>query len=337
MKKKAVIIANVGTPDNYSTKAVASYLREFLGDKRVITLPWILRKLLVNFIIVPFRKYKSSEIYKELWDDNGSPLRYITESLTLKLNEKLNPEIDVFYAMRYGNPSISEVISKVHDKYSEILVFPMFPQYASSTTGTVLEEVFDTISNMNIIPKIRYIDQFYDNPNFVNTFAQKISSYDLSSYDALVFTYHGLPISHINDCHPLINIQACTCDKDMPKHGTKCYRATCYETTRLLCSKLNLENNIIFTSFQSRLDNNWLKPFTDELLSDLVGKNQRKVLLIAPSFTVDCLETIVELGYEYRNHFISQGGEVLDLVPCLNDDDIWINSMISLIHEELDR
>lgn len=322
MKKKAVILANVGTPNSPEKKDVARYLREFLGDGRVIDYPWIFRKLLVNGIIVPFRMAKSSNLYKRLWDDKGSPLLYHTISLQKKLSELLGDEFDVFVGMRYGQPSLTELLrSDKISEYSELIFIPLFPQYASSTTGTVVELIYDEMRKKNVIQNVRIIGQFYDNPEFLNCFAENIQKFDIDSYDFIMFTYHSLPISHLNSVHPKVEYIECNCKDEFPEDGQYCYKATCYETTRLLTAKLNLDKSKVITSFQSRLTKNWVRPFSDEVIIDFAKKGMKRGLIVAPSFTIDCLETIIELQADYADLFKQNGGEQLDMVPSLNDSD----------------
>lgn len=331
--KKAVILANVGTPDSPKTNDVAKYLREFLGDGRVIDYPWLFRKILVNLIIVPFRKSKSSKLYQRLWDDKGSPLLYHSESLRDKLSDRLGSEYEVFIAMRYGNPSLKELVST--DKLSnfdEIIVVPLFPQYASSTTGTIAELVYKEISKKNVVNNVRIISQFYDNPSFIKLFVSNINKYDVNSYDFIMFTYHSLPISHINSVHPKVDYATCNCSNQFPTHGKNCYKATCYETTRLICKELEIDENKVITSFQSRLTKNWVRPFSDELITEYAKKGMKKGLIIAPSFTIDCLETIIELENDYGELFRQYGGKQLDMVPAPNDSDEFADFVVTLLN-----
>lgn len=332
MKNKAVILINVGTPDSPNVGDVRKYLMEFLGDGRVIDLPWLFRKILVNIIISPIRSFKSSKLYQRLWTENGSPLLYLTKNLSAKLQVELGDDYDVYYAMRYQKPHLLSVLDKLdYLKYDKILFIPMFPHYASSTSGTVIEFIYKYMAKKNVVPQFKIMEQFYNTNEFIDSFSQIIATYNPNSYDAIIMTYHSLPLSHLDAVHPKVNHKDCSCINEMPEHGKMCYRATCYQTTRLLIKSCNLDINKVFTSFQSRLTKNWITPFTDELLIELAKQGKKKVLLVAPSFTTDCLETIIELGYEYKHLFEEAGGLELTMVRSLNDEDIWVKNLTTLI------
>lgn len=329
--KKAVLLLNVGTPDSTRVKDVRRYLREFLGDGRVIDIPPFSRWLLVNLIIAPFRAPKSAKLYRQLFTDRGSPLIYYTEDLVKKLNEIAPEGKRFFYAMRYQNPSLGKVLDEIRSNgFEQITVFPMFPQYASSTNGTAIQAVYEHVNTWQHIPEINTINQFYDHPGFIDAFAQRIEKYQPRQYDHIVFSYHGLPIRHVNKIHPDVSYESCDCSKSMPAHGNYCYRATSYQTSRLLAKRLGLTTEDYTVSFQSRLSDKWLKPFSDETLIRLAREGKKKVLIAAPSFVTDCLETIIELGYEYKELFTENGGEQLDMVESLNDMDTWARTIVEL-------
>ncbi len=332
MKRKALVIVNIGTPQEPTTKYVRRYLFQFLNDKRVIDLPWLLRKFLVNVIIVPFRAKKSAIIYKELWTEDGSPLLIIQNNLVKKIQENINPEYTVFSAMRYGNPSLKNILQEIKKQnFDSITILPMFPQYASSTVGSIMELTMQSLKNNEVMPALKIINQFYDNPNFINLFAEQIKSYQPENYDFIIFSYHGLPLRQIDKTHPNFEQQNCNCKATMPKHGKSCYRATCYHSTRLIAEKLNLPKDKFTTSFQSRLSNGWLSPFTDKVLIELAQKGVKKVLVVAPSFVTDCLETVVEIGREYKDLFLANNGEKLTLVESLNDSTEWAKTIIQIV------
>lgn len=330
--KKAVLLLNVGTPDKPEVKSVRKYLSEFLNDPFVIDLPWLLRKILVNLIIVPFRAPKSTKLYQQLWEKEGSPLLTNAFKLQKKLTEEIGREHTVFLAMRYGNPSIDKALKEISNRnFEELIVIPLFPHYAASTTETAFREVTKLAKKYAQLPKIRFVEQFYDHPDFLKAWGEKAKSYSFDDYDHIVFSYHGLPLSHIQKSHPDRSIVSCSCDLEMPAYGRKCYRATVYETTRLLATEFGLEKNQYSVSFQSRLNKNWLSPFTDELLLDLLSQGKKKILLFAPSFVADCLETKVELNIEYAELFKNAGGEKLEVVESLNDSAEWVEALHHLI------
>lgn len=330
--KSAILLVNVGTPDNPSVNAVRRYLFQFLNDPRVIDLPWLARKILVNLIIVPFRAPQSAKLYQRLWTREGSPLLINSLKLQEKLQSKLNGVADVFMAMRYQQPSIRKAMDTIRTAgYTKVIILPLFPQYASSTTGTATQAVFDEMRKWNTIPQVHVINHFYDHPAFLVAFALRIASYNPETYDYVLFSYHGLPNNHNDKSHPGIASATCTCGKAMPSHGRLCYKAACYETTRQLVERLHLPEDRYSTSFQSRLSNNWMKPFTDHTLKELAQKGIKRLLVIAPSFTADCLETTDEIGHEYKKEFIAAGGQELTLVESLNADDRWVDAINEMV------
>ncbi|MDA3879698.1 MAG: ferrochelatase [Prolixibacteraceae bacterium] len=332
MKRNAILLINIGTPNKPEIKAVRRYLSQFLNDRRVIDLPFLLRKILVNLIIVPFRARKSTNLYKQLWTPEGSPLLTNMLGLQKKLQAKTIETEDVFVAMRYQNPSIKKALKEINSKrYDKLTIIPLFPHYASSTSGTAIEAVMKIIKRWDVIPEIRIINQFYEHPAFIRSLTQKIKSFKPENYDHIIFSYHGLPDRHLNKTHPEIASSDCNCEKEMPVHGKLCYKATCFQTTRLLANKLELKNGTYTTSFQSRLSKNWMTPFTDAILKQLAISGEKSVLIAAPSFVSDCLETTVEIKHEYKNKFISFGGEELTLVESLNNSDEWIETLRQLI------
>jgi len=331
-KKTAVILINVGTPDEPKVTAVRRYLTEFLNDRRVIDIPLVLQKILVNLIIVPFRAPKSTKLYQRLWTEKGSPLLYFSESLKDGLQNQLGSKADVFMAMRYGNPSISKALSVIHaGNYDRVIVFPQFPQYASSTNGTAIQAVIDGMRKWNTIPEVQIINQFYDHPAFLDAFAERIRSYQPDKFDHVVFSYHGLPNRHLEKNHPSESIKTCNCETALPEFGKFCYKATCYQTSRELAARLGLTPAQYSVSFQSRLSNNWMTPFTDQNLIERAKSGCKNILVAAPAFVADCLETTVEIGYEYKEMFAENGGEKLQMVESLNDSPAWIKAMDEIL------
>jgi len=273
----------------------------------------------------------SAKLYKRLWTDQGSPLLVILQSLATKLNSKVTDDTEVIPAMRYGNPSLKKALNYIRDEgFEEVIVFPLYPQYASSTTGSVNDYVMKKMKSWEVIPAVNMIHQYYDNQHFLNAFAHRIRPYKPWNYDHVVFSYHGLPVRQINKTHPDIQEKTCSCEVELPSHGKSCYKATCYETTRLLAEKLDLKPEDYSISFQSRLSKNWLKPFTDETLIKLAREGKKRVLIVAPAFVADCLETTIELGVEYDELFKENGGEELQLVESLNDDDNWVKAILNM-------
>ena len=332
--KTAVLLVNVGTPDSPSVNHVRSYLFQFLNDRRVIDLPLIPQKLLVNGIIVPFRAPKSAKLYRELWTPDGSPLMILSRALQRKLQNALGEEFVVFLAMRYANPNLKDVLDTIRKKgFKKLVVAPLFPHYASSTTGTVAQRVMELTSKWYVIPEIRIIGQFYDHPKYIDAFCQRAREHDLTGYDHILFSYHGLPNSQVNKTHPEITAKSCTCQEEFPEHGKFCYKATCYETTRKIAAKLGLDKKQYSTAFQSRLTNNWLEPFSDEVIKSKARQGAKKILVLAPAFVTDCLETTHEIGVEYQELFEKEGGEKIQLVESLNDHPLWIELLSELVRK----
>jgi ferrochelatase len=335
-KKTAVLLINVGTPDEPKVNAVRQYLSEFLNDRRVIDIPLVLQKILVNLIIVPFRAPKSTKLYQRLWTEKGSPLLYYSEKVQDELQKKLASKADVFMAMRYGNPSIGKALAAIkRGNYDRLVIFPMFPQYASSTSGTAIQAVMDQIRKWNTIPEVKAVNQFYDHPAFLDAFTARIQSYQPEKFDHVVFSYHGLPNRHLEKNHPEESIITCNCETSLPEFGKFCYKATCYQTTRELVGRLGLRAGQYSVSFQSRLSNNWMTPFTDQNLINRAKQGCKNVLVVAPAFVADCLETTVEIGWEYRELFAENGGENLQLVESLNDTPRWIAALEEIIQPYL--
>ena len=298
----------------------------------MIDIPLVLQKILVNLIIVPFRAPKSTKLYQRLWTDKGSPLLYFSEQVKSELQKKLDSKADVFLAMRYGNPSIGKALSVVQKgNYDQVVIFPMFPQYASSTNGTAIQAVIDQIRQWNTIPEIHAVNQFYDHPAFLDAFTERIQSYQPENFDHVVFSYHGLPNRHLEKNHPEESINTCNCETALPEFGKFCYKATCYQTTRELASRLGLKSDKYSVSFQSRLSNNWMTPFTDKNLISRAKQGSKNILVVAPAFVADCLETTVEIGWEYKEMFIENGGENLQMVESLNDSPSWIAAMEEIL------
>ena len=333
-KKTAVLLMNVGSPDEPKIGAVWRYLTEFLNDKRVIDLPWLLRKFLVNFIIIPFRVKNSTRLYKLLWTEKGSPLIFHSYEMKQKLQTKLGDNFEVFVAMRYQNPDYKRVVGQIQAQgFKKLVLFPLYPHHAMSTTETTLEAVKQELKKLRAETELKVVDQFYDHPQFIQAFAEQGRKYDLTKYDHVVFSYHGLPNRQLEKSHPGIRVEQCSCQQSIPEYGRRCYRATCYATTRLLAKELGLQTGDYSVGFQSRLDKNWMEPFTDDLLLEKLREGKKRILVFAPAFVTDCLETIIEIGDEYREMFLEAGGEKLQLVESLNAGENWIGAMATLVRE----
>ncbi len=335
MKKKGVLLVNLGTPDSTKTSDVRKYLREFLMDKRVVDIPSFPRWLLVNGIIAPFRAPKSAAEYRKLFDERGSPLKYYTEDITHLLREKLSDKYVVKYAMRYQSPSLESVLDEFKEQVASIHVIPLFPQYASATTGSVIDKVMEITKKWQVIPDIQFTAQFLEEELFIDTIVdQGKRLMKNGDYEHFVFSYHGLPERQIRKASYGKYCQLGKCCGSLNEKNRYCYRAQCFETTRLVVKKLGIKEEDYTVCFQSRLGKDpWVKPYTEDVLKELAHKGVKKVLAFSPAFVSDCLETTIEVGQEYQEEFLEEGGEKWDLVPSLNKEDKWVECLRSLVEK----
>ncbi len=340
MKKTGVLLIQLGTPDSPSVKDVRSYLSEFLNDPRVIDLPYLLRKILVNGIIVPFRAPKSAKIYKELWQlgNGASPLLTHTLGLQSLLQKNFEgEEVTIEIAMRYKNPSLDSVLEKMRKaNYDRIVILPLFPQYASASTGSAIEKAMDIIRQWWVIPDIKIVSQFYDNAGYIDSIVEQTKQFDLSSYDHILFSYHGLPERQVDKVYEDTDLCADQpCETELNAYNKFCYKATCYATTRLIAAKMGLQEKDYTVCFQSRLDKKWLTPFSDKVVEEWGQKGAKKLLVFSPAFVADCLETLIEIGEEYQEIFEEHGGEKVQLVPSSNTHPAFVAGMTALIRAQL--
>ena len=333
---KGVLIINLGTPDSPAVKDVRKYLREFLMDRRVIDINPIGRWMLVNLIIAPFRSPKSAKTYKELWTKDGSPLLYHGVELKRLLQNSLGDDYRVVFGMRYQSPSIKSALMELENNgIKEIIVLPLYPQYASATTGSTVEQVMDDIKSWEIIPDLKFINHYTNHPAFIDAFVARGEEYLKEEYDYILFSYHGLPERQIKkgSCNDYCQLSDKCCSK---YHSLNefCYRAQCFETTRQLAAKLKLKEGDYTTCFQSRLGRaEWIKPYTEDTIRKLAKEGKKKILVFAPAFVADCLETTIEIGDEYRELFEELGGEKLQLVESLNVHPKWVEGLKELVEE----
>lgn len=333
--KTGVLLINLGTPDSPETPDVRKYLREFLMDRRVIDIPWLNRFFLINFVIAPLRAPKSSKVYKELWDEKGSPLLYFGIELKELVQKALGDEYLVSFGMRYQNPPLQSAIKELEGKGLEkIIIVPLFPQYSSAANGSAIEKAMELIRSWEVIPEISIVSKFFDHPLFIKTFAKLGRKYmEKTDYDHFIFSYHGLPERQILkssvDSYCQLNSKCCA------KYHSKnryCYRAQSYETTRLLAAELGIPEEKYTVCFQSRLGKTpWIKPYADDVIKELAQSGKKKVLFFSPSFIADCLETTIEGGVEYKEMFVEHGGQEWQLVESLNNDPMWIECVKDLV------
>lgn len=327
-----VLLVNLGTPDSPDPSDVKRYLHEFLTDGRVIDLPWLQRQLLTRAVIVPRRYRESAANYREIWRKEGSPLMIYGLSAAEKLQERLGEGFRVELAMRYREPSIAKGLEKL-SRSDEIVILPLFPQYASATTGSIHQRVMEVVSAWQTIPAMRFIRSYPLQPQMIEAFAERVKRHAIDEYDRLLFSFHGLPERQLKRA----DRSGCCLEKEgccltLTASNRSCYGAECYATAEAIAKKLNLERGKYSVSFQSRLGSDpWIKPYTSDLLKEFAEGGILKVLVICPAFVADCVETIHEIAIEYEKEFIAAGGKRLRLVEGLNDHPLWIEALAALV------
>jgi len=340
MKKTGVLLIQLGTPKSPKTSDVRTYLSEFLNDPRVIDLPWLVRVLLVNGIIVPFRAPKSAKIYKELWEHGNGESPLLTHSMNLqdKLKEEFKSDnVTIELAMRYQNPSMDSVLERMRlANYDQIIILPLFPQYASASSGSAIEKAMNIIRKWWVIPEIKIISQFWDNEGYINSVVDRAKQFNLDDYDHILFSYHGLPERQVDKVYEGADLCGDQpCETEVNEKNKFCYKATSYATTRLIAEKLGIPENRYTVCFQSRLDKKWLTPFSDKIVEEQAKKGAKKLVVFSPAFVADCLETIIEIGTEYQEIFEEYGGEKVQLVPSSNDHPEFVKGLTKLIKERI--
>lgn len=335
MAKKGILLVNLGTPDSPSTADVRKYLNEFLMDGRVIDVNPILRTFLVKGIIVPFRASKSAKLYKEIWsDETGSPLLHYSLLQHQALQQRLGDEYHVELAMRYQSPSIETALQNLKDALvSDIRVIPLFPQYASASTGSVYEKVMRLVKDWPTPPNISFINSFHDNELMIETFADNARKYQPETYDHILFSFHGLPQRHmVNSDHThKYCLKVDNCCQTLNDTNKFCYSAQSYDTARLIAAKLNIPKEKYTVCFQSRLGNDpWVQPYTSEIIAQMAKEGKKRLLVFCPAFVADCLETVYEVTEEYGAEFRELGGEHVQLVESLNDAPKFIEALEGL-------
>ena len=338
--KKGVLLVNLGSPDSPEPKDVKKYLGEFLMDERVIDVPLWARTLLVKGIILNTRPKQSAKAYKKIWWENGSPLIVLSEQLQDKVQTQVN--FPVALAMRYGSMTIKNGLQQLVDQgVDEVLLIPLYPQYAMATTETILvlaEEIRQAhFPNL----KIEDLKAFYNNDDYITVLANSIKN-DLKgkTYEHLLFSYHGVPERHIrksditkSHCKPGVDGKGSCCETPSKAHKF-CYKHQCKEVTRLVAEKLNFEPDTYSTSFQSRLGfDPWLQPYTDRTIERLGKKGIKNMAIVTPAFVSDCLETLEEIAMEGEEIFHEVGGKDFTTVPCLNTNEDWVKLIAQWINE----
>ncbi|MEO8087553.1 MAG: ferrochelatase [Bacteroidota bacterium] len=327
--KTGILLINLGTPDSPSVSDVRKYLREFLSDPRVIDTGPLTRWLLVNFIIAPIRAPRSAKLYEKIWTEYGSPLLLYSTKQEYMLAEKLGNDFQVELAMRYQSPSIESALEKFRKpEFNKIKVVPLFPQYASASTGSVHEEVMRIVSKWAVVPEIEFVNSYCNDEKFIHACTEIGKKYQPQNYDHILFSFHGLPERQIKKADYHDHCLKENCCGSLGDRNRFCYRAQCYETARLIAGKLNIGYENYTVCFQSRLGKTpWIKPYSDQVIEELAKNGKKKLLVFSPAFTSDCLETLYEIAVEYDELFKKNGGEKVQLVESLNDHPQWIEAL----------
>lgn len=340
-----LLLVNLGTPDSPRPADVRPYLHEFLMDPRVIDVPGWKRWTIVHLFILPFRPRKSGEAYSKIWTAEGSPLLLHGRGLARKVQARVGSTVRVELAMRYGRPSIASALQRFRDAGIErIVVFPLYPQYSSAATGSSIEKVFVEAAKSWNTPYLQIVPPFYDHPAFIDCCARVARPViEREGVEKVFFSFHGLPERQVikgddSGAHCLRRPDCCA---SMVHANRNCYRAQCFATAQRLGEALGVAQDRRVVCFQSRLGREpWIRPYTDEVLAAAARDGCRRAVILSPAFVADCLETLEELGIRALETWRQNGGETLDLVPCLNSDDRWADAVVAIARENtrgLDR
>ncbi|MFN3199233.1 MAG: ferrochelatase [Bradymonadia bacterium] len=332
-----ILLVNLGTPDAPRPREVRRYLREFLNDPRVLDINSVGRFMLLNAIILPLRPRKSAEAYEKIWGQAGSPLLVESQKLTTEVQNRLR-DCPVELAMRYGNPSIAAGLEALKGRGCDrLVVIPLYPQYASSSTGSSLEKVYREAATRWNTPYITAVPPFFDHPAFIDAFAQVGRPHlEEMKPDHVLFSFHGLPERHMHKSDESGShcLKAPNCCATLNAANRNCYRAQCFATARALAARLDLAEGDWTVCFQSRLGRTpWIQPYTDELVESLPKRGIKSVAVFCPAFVADCLETIEEIGMRAEEDFKAAGGESLRLIPSLNAHPAWADAVVQLVRE----
>ncbi|MGI9296216.1 MAG: ferrochelatase [Pseudomonadales bacterium] len=312
--KRAILLVNLGTPDQPTASAVRKFLARFLSDSRVVEIPKIIWQFILRCIILPLRCRRVAKQYQSIWLKDGSPLAVITrsqaESLAQRISSAAQPSTAVFYAMTYGKPSIQETLDKIVTEGNDsVTVLPLYPQYSATTTAAVFDQIANHFQRRRLLPELRFIRDYHDNPVYISALAASIREFrrDNGAADVLLMSFHGIPAINIEKGDP--------------------YRAQCEKTAKLLADALDLSNDAWQISFQSRFGRTeWIKPYTTDIVLDLAAA-KKSIDVVCPAFSADCLETLYEIQLEIREQYLAAGGTAFNYIPCLNDRDDHIELM----------
>jgi len=327
---------NLGSPDSTDVKDVKKYLNQFLMDGRVIDKPYLVRALLVQWIIVPFRAPKSAEAYETIWTKEGSPLIVISKQLRDAVQLQLEMPVEI--TMRYGNPTPEAAFEKLLEKLpgmDEVVAVPLYPHYAMSSFETAVEFVKEIHRKKKYGFSLNFIDPYFKKPDYIEAMAENMKAYLNKEYDHILFSYHGVPARHImkSDITGKHCLQSPDCCSTPSPAHAYCYRHQCLTTTRLVTEKLRVPKEKFSISFQSRLGKGWLEPFTDVRLKEMPKEGIKKLLIICPAFVSDCLETLEEIEIRGKESFMEAGGETFTMIPCLNTHPLWVKALSRWVTE----
>jgi len=331
--KQAVLLVNLGSPDAPTAPAVRRYLREFLMDGRVLDVNWLARFCIVHFAILPSRPKQSAEAYQKVWTAAGSPLIVTSRNVLAELRRRVTVPVEL--AMRYQHPSIPEAVGALaRQGAQEVLLIPLFPHYAMSSYETAVERVKEVAGRLAPGTRLEVQPPYYDQPDYISALAGSAADYLKGGFDHLLFSFHGLPERHLRKsdptgCHCLA-AENC-CETPSPAHGT-CYRAQCFKTVAAFVRKAGVPAGKYSVAFQSRLGRDpWLRPYTDHVLAEMPQRGIKRLVVICPAFVSDCLETLEEMGLRGRETFLEAGGKEFTLIPCLNEDPLWLEALERMV------
>jgi len=322
--RQGILLCNLGTPDAPRPTELRRYLKEFLSDPRVVEFPRLLWWMILNLIILRIRPRRSAKLYQSVWTNAGSPLMMYSQGQVKAVKQRLaekHGDIPVVLGMRYGNPSMDSAIKELTDQnVRDIIVLPLYPQYAGATTGSTFDAIAKTFTQLRWVPELQFINGYHKSDAYIEALCSTIK-YHTEQHgqpDKLIFSYHGTPERYLKNGDP--------------------YHCFCHQTTRLVCEKMGLDKERVMTTFQSRFGREpWLQPYTDKTLKQLPEDGVKHVAVICPGFSSDCLETIEEINMEARESFLESGGEHFHYIPCLNDDPVHIDALVSILEKRLAR
>jgi ferrochelatase len=335
MSQRGVLLVNLGSPDSPSVRDVRKYLREFLMDERVLDMPLLVRLGIVHLGILPKRPKQSAEAYRKIWMSDGSPLIVTSRKVCAALKARTGLPVEL--GMRYRNPSIQQAIERLRAQgVRDLFLIPLFPHYAMSSYETAVERVRRILAQSGWGISLSIIAPFYDHPDYIGALVGSAAEYLDRDFDHLLFSFHGLPERQLRTMDPTSShclIDNNCCAQSSPIHD-RCYRAQCFKTVDAFVEVAGLPKTKFSVAFQSRLGREpWLQPYTDRAIADLAAKGTKKLLVICPAFVADCLETLEEIGIRGRQTFCEAGGEELTLIPCLNENPLWIAALEKMIND----